>query len=316
MENILLTSSEKTGFNAYVIESKGEKTYVVEGYIATHDRDLVDDIITKSAMQDIYDQADTLSVDLEHEAYKKDEERGYGVTQSRTSLIPVGKIVEKRIDDIGVYVKATINPHLKRFDEVWGSLKDRYLKAFSITFMPPEEGDFTLTQTPQGTTRFLTRLRSVMNVALTGNPVNKSASITSVVTKSMGGLFPEENIMTEDTKPPEGTEPAPVEPPKVEPVTPAPAPAEAEVKAIEAAVKELKAEVAEIKGLIASREPTLPTTVETSYTPEGKALLDEVKAARSEFAEIKAKLTEPVVKALVDAPEAAPIVEKQILQYV
>lgn len=295
-----LFSSERQGFNCYAVETKAGKEYFVEGYIATYDKDKVNDVISKSAMQDIYDQADVISADIEHEAFKPDE-NGYGPYHSRSSLIPVAKAVEKKLDEIGVWIKAKVNPHLNKFGEVWGSLQDGFLKAFSIAFAQPSEEDFVL---KSDGTRVLNRLKGLLNVAFTGNPVNPNATITSVVAKNMESIFKKEEFMMDDEKTTE-TETKPTEPvKKTETETKVPE-IKVEVKEI---LDEIKREQAEIKSMLSVKEKPAEKKDESQPITEMKAILAELR-------EMKEQLKQPVMKAVV--PAQTNIEEKfSVLNYI
>lgn len=299
-----LLSSENQGFRAWGVETKAGKEYFVEGYIATHDKDRFNDVITKSAMRDIFNQADELMVDFEHEAHR---DLTTGEFRDRQTLIPVAKIIDKKIDNIGVWVKAQLNHHLgEKFNIIWGSLRDGFLKAFSIAFVPAEPEDYRM----EGDTRVLTRIRTLLNIALTGNPINPNATITGVVTKSMNDLFEtksEEIKMADEEKPeekptetpPEGEPEGEGEPkkepegePETKPEGEAPKEEATETAEVKALLEEIKTQNAEIKSLISKGEPEKKEEKEESA-------LAELKAIRKDNVEILEKLKEPVHKAEV-----------------
>ena len=174
-----LNSLENTSFN---IETKAGTTYI-SGYISTVDKDVVDDIITKAGQEAIYNQVDEIKLDLEHESFTP-EEGAYGRMGTRDGLIPIGKAVDKRIDDVGVWVKFKLNKNVARFKSIIESIKEGFLDAFSVTFMNPKPEDFIM----KSGIRLLNNL-TLLNVALTGTPINPNAKITSVVAKSRKTLF-------------------------------------------------------------------------------------------------------------------------------
>ena len=302
-----LVASEDRAFNSYSVETKGSKDYFVEGYIATHHKDKVNDVITKSAMRDIYNQADDLMVDLEHEAYRE-VIGGEAVYRNRETLIPVAKVVEKKIDSVGVWVKARINQHLgDKFERVWGSIQDGFLKAFSIAFAPPSTDDYVM----NGDTRVLNRINRLLNVAITGIPVNDHARITNVVAKSMINL--EESEMTDEEVKEEAAEEAPVEEApdaakEAQPTEEAPA-EEAEAPAGEPAetksdvLEEIRREFAEVKSLlsVSKKEDEEPET-------DLKSMLEELK-------ELKAELKKPQLKAVESTPDKE-VVDAELRNYI
>ena len=108
------------------IESKGGKKHYVTGYISTKDRDLLNDIVTDSALSEMLGQIQSknIKLDVEHEAW----------TENNPAIVPIGKIVEAKMDQKGIFVKAELNDAHSRFPEVWASVKNGFLDAFSIAY--------------------------------------------------------------------------------------------------------------------------------------------------------------------------------------
>ena len=270
---------------------KGKKMRYVTGYISTADIDLYNDIVTPKALKSMLNQINnsTIMLDYEHEAWRDD-----------SSIIPVGKIVEAKIDDRGLWVKAELNPYSPKFENMWGSIKDGFIKAFSIAFKPLKTVMKTIGETE---VRLIEELE-LLNVALTGCPVNQSASVTSykgmksVMLKAITDFEKEESKMEkkDEEAQPEATPEAakeetpeqPAEEPKKEPEKEAQPEAEApaeeapEEPAKEEAPAEEKAKEESIKKL----------------TEEMKALTKKLDAQAKEMKTLKES---PVFKSL--APE-------------
>ena len=161
-----------------ILDSKGNKRFYVTGYISTPDIDIVNDLVTPQALDGMLQQIKSspipLKIDYEHESV--DAETG-----QLKSIIPVGKIVDARRDEKGLWVKAELNSALERFGEIWESVKKGFLDAFSITFRVK---DRTFRMINGLKTRVINGL-DLINVALTGTPVNPQASITEVFAKAM-----------------------------------------------------------------------------------------------------------------------------------
>ena len=106
----------------------GEKNYYVEGYISTSELDQGNDIVTIECLKDMVEQlkSGNLKIDIEHETWKKKD----------FADIAVGRIIDAVLDDTRLKVVVMINKNHSRFKEVWGSLKDKFLDAFSIAFDP------------------------------------------------------------------------------------------------------------------------------------------------------------------------------------
>ena len=259
---------------------KGEKKRFVTGYISTSDLDLYNDVVTEKGLKSMLNQLNdsTIMLDYEHEAWRDDN-----------SIIPVGKIVESKLDDRGLWVKAELNPFSPKFDNMWGSIKKGFIKAFSIAFVPVT----TVMKTIEGTEVRLIEELELLNVALTGAPVNPKASMTGfkglkgVMMKAINDLELEENTMT-DKK--EIKDEAPAEEVKEE------AEVKEEVKEEvkdEAPVEEVKKEepaeeVEEVKAM-------------KKLTEDMEKMAKELKETKSELKDLSEK---PVFKSLTpNAPE-------------
>ena len=169
----------------YSVETKdnGEKSYYVTGHISTADMDLVNDIVTDKCMDDMLVQikSGNIKLDVEHEAFKDGAKK--------INKIPIARIVDAKRDSKGIYIKALINDSSPDFKSVWGSLKNRFLDAFSITY---KAIDYINKVIDGVTVRLLNKI-TLLNVALTGNPVNPHATMDKVFIKSL-----EESIMTDE----------------------------------------------------------------------------------------------------------------------
>ena len=114
------------------LEVKGKKKYIITGYISTKSIDGVNDLVTEDCLQDMDLQIKTGNITLK---FDKDHET---IIEENMGLNPRGKIIESNVDAKGLRVKVELNPYHKEFQELWGSIKEGYLDAFSITFKPIE----------------------------------------------------------------------------------------------------------------------------------------------------------------------------------
>lgn len=176
-----------------VVNEKGQEEFFVEGLVSTSDLDLVNDIITPKALSDMLDQFNqrVIKLDWEHETLLKSKEEGFaGLTR-----VPVGKAVNAQLSEEGLRVRFKLNPDYKRFDEkgnvvmtisdVVQNVKNKFLDAFSVAFIPVETA---VTELVDGTkARILDGLR-MLNVALTGTPINTSARLDRAMAKSLSFL--------------------------------------------------------------------------------------------------------------------------------
>jgi HK97 family phage prohead protease len=210
---------------------EGEPEYFVEGYISTKSLDLVGDIVSQECLRDMLEQVKSknIKLDVEHEAWTKS-----------TNLIPVGRIVEARLDEKGLFVKALLNKHVSNFTEIWHSIKNKFFDAFSIAYKAVEAIPKTM---GERMVRVLNKVE-LLNVALTGIPANPECSITNVFTKSLDSIPAPVETNTEATMAEEVPQ-APVEV-KAEPAPPIASPP-VEAKALMDELATLKAELAELK---------------------------------------------------------------------
>ncbi len=171
-------------FSSGPIELKEEGTnFFVEGHISTSDLDLVNDIVTKECIIDMAEQMRerTIKLDVEHESFKGKTDLEMEINKT---IIPAAKIDDFLIDEKGLKVRAMLNKHVSRFNEVKNSIQDGFLDAFSIAFMPVKE---TIQEKGGKQIRMLDKI-NLLNVAFTGNPVNTYASIDQVFLKSLDYL--------------------------------------------------------------------------------------------------------------------------------
>jgi HK97 family phage prohead protease len=288
-------------FKFIEVELKGEKKYFVEGYISTIDADDYNDVVTREGQESLASQVKNklITMDVEHEEFI---ENGEVLARPKQNTIPVAKIVDSELRAKGVWVKAEINKNSSRFKEVWGSIKDRFLHSFSIAFTTVK----AMTKQVKGNAmRFIEEL-NLINVTLTGCPVNQNATFAPVMKAALKSL--EETKMTEETP---KVEDAPKEEVQKEEV-------KEEVKEEEkpSEIDELKQKIEEqtkkVDELLSSLEAQKKVTEEAeAKTAEAeaklegplsqvKSLLDSVKKNEEVIADLKAQLNAPVLKAQVE----------------
>jgi HK97 family phage prohead protease len=284
-------------FSSGPLELKAEgENFFVEGYISTSDLDLVNDIVTKACMLDMAEQmkSRTIKFDVEHESFRGKDE--FEMELNKT-IIPVAKVDDFVVDKKGLKVRAMLNDHASRFDEVKGSIEGGFLDAFSIAYIPVKSA---MEMRNGQEIRLLDKV-NLLNVAFTGNPINTESMITTVFAKSLQYLKDKElkksynhgsdnqlnkEVKTmseeENKKPEEGSESdEPKEPEKEEP--------------------EKKDEEPKEPGKPEEpKEPKEPGEGEEKENPEVKALKEDVNVLKKELAEVKALLKKPLVKSKVD----------------
>lgn len=252
-----------------VIETKDGKKHYITGYISTKDLDKVNDIVTEDCLKDMVMQLNqgNIKLDVEHEAFR-----------DNPNIIPAGRIIESRIDAKGIWVKAELNIDSPKFDNVWGSVKNKFLDAFSIAFRPIK---VIKKSAGKAIVRILNQIE-LLNVALTGNPVNPECLIGQVFTKSILELKSEDDNMAEEEV-------------KETPVVETPAVEEAKVEApVEAKVETPVA------------EPVVEAVAEAKVeNAEVKALKEQLDKQNEELKALQLSMKKPVLKSKVeDAPSA------------
>lgn len=163
-------------FSFLEVETKGEKEYYISGYISTKAIDTFNDLVTDECMSDMLEQINSgsIKIDYEHET----------IHSENLDINPVARIVEAKKDEKGIWVKAMINSSNKRFGEMWGSIKNGFLDSFSIAFKPIE----TATRYIQGKAiRLLNKLKLV-NIGITGTPVNSECKLDNIIVKAISEL--------------------------------------------------------------------------------------------------------------------------------
>ena len=166
----------------FEVETKGNDVFL-DGFISTTDKDLVNDVITKACLRSMLSQIQekNIKLDLEHESFRGDSHEEKEINKTK---VPIGRIVDGTLSENKLRVKAKINRFHPRFDETKGSLQEGFLDAFSIAYIPKK---IAMEEKNGEEIRMVDDL-TLLNVALTGNPVNTSAQIREVMVKSMDAI--------------------------------------------------------------------------------------------------------------------------------
>jgi len=181
---------------SYYDESLKRKRYFIKGYSATGDLDLVNDIVTNNCLNHMGGQFENrnIKLDLDHETLLKT--KGGDSDDSKLNLVrePLGKAVSYSVDSKGCMVEWELNPNyvkvdskgdiVKTFGQVWDSIQEKYYDAFSIAYIPTK-ASYKMVGDKQ--VRMLDEL-NLINVGLTGNPINPETSMVSVMAKSLKWL--------------------------------------------------------------------------------------------------------------------------------
>lgn len=189
-DNIFTFYTEEVQHKSYTDKKTGKKRYFVGGHVDSGKRDLVDDIVTKPCMDDVSKQfkSRNMKLDFNHETLIGDTD-----IEERVALtkLPLGKATEEKVDSKGNHVMFELNTTWKKFDskgdvvmtfaEIWQNIEEKNYDSFSIAYIPVK----TTNKMVDGkNVRMLDKV-NLVNVALTGNPINPDATITSIMAKSL-----------------------------------------------------------------------------------------------------------------------------------
>lgn len=279
-----------------VVETKSGKRHYITGYISTKDVDLYNELVTENAMKQMLQslKSKIIKLDVDHEVFR-----------GNPNAIPVGKIVEAEYDGYGVKVKAELNSASPAFKDVWGSIKNGFIDAFSIAYKTLD----SVTKTIEGKTVKLLNSIDLLNVALTGNPVNSSCKMTSVFTKSLEDLnqIQEENKMTEEKQDVSEIQEEAVEEDTVV-VEEEVIVVDEEVVAEEEKPLEEKIEVEE-KAILKKQEEDLVST--ETFNTELKSRDEKIVELEKTIAELKAFVEKPQLKSKVEETPKVEVEKKE-----
>ena len=192
-------------YKSFFDEKSKEQRYFVKGHIDSSDIDLVNDIVTKSCIDDLHSQLKSRSIklDFDHETLRKGKGESELDAQLNLARIPLGKAISTDVDEKGNLVEFELNPHWKKFDskgnvvmtfdEVWSNIKSGFYDSFSIAYVPVK----TQQKSVDGVLARMLDKINLINVALTGNPINPNATMTSVFAKSLEYVSEFEELKSE-----------------------------------------------------------------------------------------------------------------------
>ena len=274
-----------------VIESKGEKKYYITGYISTKDKDLLNDIVTDEALDNMLNQLSmkNIKLDVEHEAWREEN----------PTIVPVGRIIESKRDERGIFVKAELNKANSRFKEVWNSIKEGFLDAFSIAYKTISSVHKKISGEK---VRMLNNIE-LLNVAITGNPVNPEAKMINVFTKSLNDIQEETNMVEDNIEKVEETTETTEE---VEETPTEEATEEVEEKSEPEVEEESEPEVEEKdEEEPAEEEEEVEVEEKAKLQKDNKELKTKLKELEAEVKDLKERLEKPIIKSEVKSLEKA-----------
>ena len=213
-ENGTLTASTGNFALKSGVDETGAERQYVEGFLATTHVDKGNDEFTEEALKQMADDIngediDAVFNDVDTEALREatignfDHANNPASPFGDTRIVPAFKIQEAKIrdtpdDETGLWIKAVLNTG-GMLDEtvsaVKNSIKDDYLNAFSIEFIPQKvrklkRGDRVIRVIEKAAAK---------GAALTGRPMNPAASMTDAMLKSMATEYEELEVKQDYT---------------------------------------------------------------------------------------------------------------------
>lgn len=186
-------------FEPVELTTKGVKRYLIKGYFSTIDEDLANEVVTMEGQKDILSQIRNriITLDAEHETYY---DKDGNPLSKPTSNIPLGKVIDAELTKKGVYGIVELNKDSPRFKNIWESIKNGFLHAFSVAFYPLEAIKKKVGNIFKS---YVNRL-NLINITLTGAPMNPYATFTpvmkSVLLKTLKNVNEEDNMDEEKKK--------------------------------------------------------------------------------------------------------------------
>lgn len=275
--------TDQMSWETWGLKGKSQQHYVT-GYISTDEVDIYNEVVTPAAMKSMITQlkSGNIKLDVEHETFKG------------ASDIPIGRIVDaKMVEEKGVHkiwIKATINKSHSKFGEVWKSIRDGFLDAFSIAYKATEVADEIM----DGASIRMLKAIDLLNVALTGNPVNRGSRMVDSFMKSVQ----EHDFEAEDEKMSEEKIEEPKEEVKEEVKE---EPKEESKEEVKEEPKEEKNDAFEdLKNEVAGIKEQMSTVQEAVDNMNGP--LDSIKSLKGEIAELKSQMKKPQMKSVMESP--------------
>lgn len=199
-----LTSSTQQFSLKSQVDSQGREREYVEGFVATTHLDKGNDRYTEDALRmmakDITQENDTVDAvfrDMdESQIGNVDHDNNPAMPTGDTRIVPAFKIVDAEIRDTedgetGLWIKGMLNSDGMPSDTVSAvknSIKDGFLNAFSIEFIPEKVRQVRENDT---VVRVIEAAKA-KGAALTGRPMNPEAQMTDADLKSMADEYVDE----------------------------------------------------------------------------------------------------------------------------
>lgn len=152
-----------------------DRKYWVRAYatLLGEDIDSKKSIITQRAKDQFLNDMKRfdIAVDVEHDA----------VATGRPNLLPIGKIRAGAWDNTGLITDIEVNPNSPQFSSTWNSLKDGFLDALSVEFIPKQVKEEFI----NGEWIKIIDEVELHGMAFTGRSATRGSNILEVFTRSI-----------------------------------------------------------------------------------------------------------------------------------
>jgi len=138
---------------------------IIEGYASTTNVDEEGDIIAKEAL-----------------AYALDDYMKYPTVRFMHQREPIGKTIDAKVDDRGLFVRVQITDKTNRGNEVWGLIEDGIVKGFSIGGRVIAAKRYFDKNLKRNVTK-ITKMK-LIEISLVDSPANRE-TLFSVIGKSL-----------------------------------------------------------------------------------------------------------------------------------
>ena len=185
--SVLFKSEITINSQKLVCRSEGigdtSRDYLIEGYVATPNLVEEDGMIytpkfLRSLEKQIREFPITVKGDIEHINHRL--ESGRKVKEEIPTMEDIMNIVDTKVDENGLWIRAKLDKYVENFPMIWERLKNRFYDAFSIEVYL-DERKARLVNVGNGYVREVNEGR-IKSFTLTGRPADKFAKITSVYT--------------------------------------------------------------------------------------------------------------------------------------
>ena len=188
---------------------KGVQHYYISGVIADNSEDQVHDILLSPALDDIYNQIDTITGDgyydskgqwINHSSWRDENTPGEIRQKPLTNQLPIVKVVDKERVKTStaneVRIKAELNQNHPQFKQILKNVQDGFLHSFSVGIYPLQ----LVKKKIGGILKSFISKVSINNFTLTGNPINKNCTFSATLKAATEDAIEQEESIMDETK--------------------------------------------------------------------------------------------------------------------